>query len=103
MGRVDVRGMDAAKAYVERIGWELTGEQTTLNGVFYAVDDGELVLVHVTTRKTAERGSRELATSKVLRQVADRRGVRVDEISLLVISEDRALLRHNRAAYTHGN
>jgi len=109
------RGEDAAAAYLERAGMTLvernwrcaTGEIDII-----ALDDKTLVLCEVKTRKTTSKGTPEdsvtpakqrryarLAAAYVQHAGLENPEVRFDVITLLVIAEDRALLRHHRAAF----
>jgi putative endonuclease len=80
-----------------------------------ALDGDELVLCEVKTRTTAARGTPEeavslakqrrlvrLAEAYVTTQGIAPCSVRFDVITIRVLSEDRALLRHHRAAFTVG-
>ena len=110
------RGEDAAAAYLERIGctvvernWRCpTGEVDIV-----ALDGRTLVIVEVKTRKTSTAGTPEEAVSptkqrrlvRIARHYLAHAGledtdVRFDVIAIRPIAEDRALLRHHRAAFT---
>lgn len=107
------RGEDAAAAYLERVGvcvvernWRC--EQGAIDIV--AFDGDMLVMVAVKTRwstgRVVERSLSATAKRRVAQmanaylEYADLDGTpwRYDEVCLLVISEDRALLRHHRDA-----
>ena len=110
------RGEDAAAAYLERIGltivernWRCTSGEADI----VALDGPTLVIVEVKTRKSAAAGSPEEAVSatkqrrlvRVARHYLSHAGlenadVRFDVIAIRPIAEDRALLRHHRAAFT---
>jgi putative endonuclease len=81
-----------------------------------ALEGETLVLCEVKTRRSTKKGTPEDAvTPAKQRRYARLAGayvqhagvaetfVRFDVISLLVISEDRALLRHHRAAFVPGD
>lgn len=105
-----LRGEDAAAAYLERVGicvidrsWSCSAGTIDV----LAWESDTLVLVNVTTRrscKTSPDGVSEAAKRRVRRiakaylEYADLESVswRLDHIDILVIAEDRALLRHHR-------
>lgn len=105
------RGVEAATAYLGRIGLEVvalgyTSGRSTADII--ALDGGTLVAFDVTTRRTVRKGAQNdhltpTRTKTLLclaRDYAEDNGldlpVRADAITLLVIAEDRALLRHHR-------
>ena len=113
--RLGERGEDAAASYLERIGMTIvernwrcqTGEVDIV-----ALDGAEIVLVEVKTRKSTAKGTpeeaitpakqrryRKLAESYLQHAGGVEAPVRFDAIAILAISEDRALLRHHRAAF----
>lgn len=109
------RGEDAAAAYLERSGltivernWRCQSGEIDI----VALDGDTLVLVEVKTRKSAAKGSPEdaitpakqrryarLAAAYIQHAGLEGTAARFDVIALLVIAEDRALLRHHRAAF----
>ncbi len=109
------RGEDAATAYLERVGmtiiernWRCASGEVDI----IALDGDELVLCEVKTRRTSSKGSPDEAVtpakqrrySRLAAAYIQRAGlvdpaVRFDVISILVIAEDRALLRHHRGAF----
>lgn len=109
------RGEDAAAAYLERAGLTVVERNWRYkNGEIdiVALDGERLVLVEVKTRRTVAKGTPEdavthakqrrigrLAAAYVQQAGIDPVEVRFDVISILVIGEDRALLRHHRAAF----
>lgn len=109
------RGEDAAAAYLERMGMTLVERNwRTKSGEvdIVALDGDEVVLVEVKTRRTISAGTPEeavtpakqrrykrLAEAYLARTGSDDTRIRFDVISILVIAEDRALLRHMRAAF----
>lgn len=113
--RLGERGEDAAAAFLERAGMTIIERNWRChNGEIdiVALDDTTLVLCEVKTRRTRAKGSPEDAvTPAKQRRYARLAGaymqsagtgpmaVRFDVITLLVISDDRALLRHFRGAY----
>lgn len=110
------RGEDAAAAYLERIGltivdrnWRCTSGEADI----IALDGRTLVIVEVKTRRTSSAGTPEEAVSptkqrrlaRVARHYVAHAGledteVRFDVIAIRPIGDDRALLRHHRAAFT---
>lgn len=107
------RGEDAAAAYLERCGICVVERDWHCDaGVIdiIAFDGDVLVIVDVKTRRTASQGGSQAVSPAVTRRVrklaevyleyADLEDMawRYDRIELLVISEDRALLRHHRDA-----
>lgn len=114
--RLGQRGEDAACAYLERTGftivernWECPAGEIDI----VALDEETLVLIEVKTRKTVAKGTpeeaitaakqrryRKLAEAYVQHAGAADVAVRFDVITILVLGEDRALLRHHRAAFT---
>lgn len=113
--RLGERGEDAAASYLERCGmtiaernWRVPVGEVDL----VALDEGTLVLVEVKTRRTVAKGTpddavtpakqrkyRKLAQAYLQHAGLSETPVRFDVISILVIAEDRALLRHHRAAF----
>lgn len=112
------RGEDAAAAYLERAGicvierkWQC--EAGVIDVV--AWDGDTLIVVDVVTRRASRQGQAWEPTRARLRRVkrlvnayiqqADLNELtpwRYDRIDLLVISDDRALLRHHRDAISAG-
>ena len=102
-------------AFLERCGmtvvernWRCPGGEVDI----VALDDETLVLCEVKTRRTTAKGTPEesvtpakrrryarLAAAYLQHAGLDSVNVRFDVISLLVIADDRALLRHHRAAF----
>jgi len=109
------RGEDAAVAFLERTGvtivernWRCQSGEIDI----VALDGEILVLCEVKTRRTAAKGTPEeavtpakqrryarLAAAYVQAAGIDPVTVRFDVITLLVVAEDRALLRHYRSAF----
>jgi putative endonuclease len=113
--RLGERGEDAATAYLERAGLTVVERNWRCNSGeidIVALDADTVVLVEVKTRRSVKAGTPEEAVTPAKQRryaklaqaylqsagIADV-GVRFDVISLLVIAEDRALLRHHRAAF----
>lgn len=113
--RLGERGEDAAVAYLQRCGltivdrnWRCpTGEVDIV-----ALDGDVLVFCEVKTRKGVGKGTPEesvtpakqkrykrLASAYVQYAGVDPIEIRFDVVTLLVLAEDRALLRHHRAAF----
>ena len=113
--RLGDRGEAAAAAFLERAGmtvvernWRCPAGEIDI----VALDDEAIVLVEVKTRRTVGKGTPEEAVtpakqrrySKLAAAYLQSAGVsdvpvRFDVITLLVVAEDRALLRHHRAAF----
>lgn len=110
-----VRGEDAAAAYLERTGlqvvernWRCPAGEIDI----VALDGTVLVMCEVKTRRSESKGTPEEAVSAVKRKRLARLAaaylqyagleatpVRFDVVSIRIIAEDRALLRHHRAAF----
>jgi len=113
--RLGQRGEDAAAAFLERAGmtvvernWRCSAGEIDI----VALDGTTIVLVEVKTRRSVSKGTPEEAVTPAKRRryaklaaaYLQSAGVsdvplRFDVISLLVVAEDRALLRHHRAAF----
>lgn len=113
--RLGERGEDAAAAYLQRVGvtvvernWRCSHGEIDIVGL----EGQTVVLCEVKTRRTRAKGHPEEAVTPAKRRryarlaeayLQDSRlvgvSVRFDVIGLLVIAEDRALLRHHRAAF----
>lgn len=113
--QLKTRGEAAVAAYLDRQGfriaavrWECPAGRIDL----IAWDGLDLVLIDVVTRRapktdadvkpvsdTKKRRLKRIATSWLIANEACPRQVRFDVITLLVIAEDRALLRHLRSEY----
>ena len=112
------RGEEAAAAYLERVGFEVleTNWRTKAGEVDIVARDGDvLVLVEVKTRRTLSKGTPEDAVSASKQKRIGRLAaaylqgmesepgeVRFDVVTIYVLGEDRALLRHHRAAFVVG-
>lgn len=110
-----IKGEDAAVAFLERIGMPIVERNWSCkHGEVDAIArDGEaLVFIEVKTRNGVEKGTPEDAVTPAkqkryakiakayLATLADADvEVRFDVVTILVLSEDRALLRHHRAAF----
>lgn len=113
--RLGERGEDAAAAYLDRSGltvvernWRCPSGEIDI----VALDGEVLVLCEVKTRKGVGKGTPEeavtpakqkrykrLAAAYLQAEGLEQVEVRFDVITLLVLAEDRALLRHHRAAF----
>ena len=110
------RGEDAAAAYLERIGMTIVDRnwRCPSGEVDIVFLDGEtVVLCEVKTRTTDSKGTPEEAVTpqkqrrigRIARSYLADAGlepcpVRFDVVSIRVLAEDRALLRHHRAAFS---
>ena len=113
--RLGERGEDAAAAYLERIGvtvvqrnWRCQHGEIDIVGL----EGSTVVLCEVKTRTTRAKGNPEESITSAKRRRYSRLAeaylqesgltevsLRFDVIGLLVIAEDRALLRHHRGAF----
>lgn len=109
------RGEDAAAAFLERIGMTLVERNWRCQAGeidIVALDGQTVVLCEVKTRRTATKGTPEEAVTPAKRRRYaklaaaylqhlgdDCVAVRFDVITILVIAENRALLRHHRGAF----
>ena len=113
--RLGERGEDAAAAYLERIGmtvvernWRCPSGEVDI----VALDGNEIVLIEVKTRSsvakglpeeaitpTKQRRYRKIAAAYLQHAGTAEPGVRFDAITVLAVGDDRALLRHHRAAF----
>jgi len=110
------RGEDAAAAYLERIGFTIVDRNWRAKAGeidIVALDGSTLVLCEVKTRKTVRAGTPEeavtpakqrrykrLAEAYIQAAGVEPETTRFDVISILVIGDDRALLRHHRDAFS---
>lgn len=113
--RLGERGEEAAAAYLERAGMTIVERnwRCPAGEVDIVASDGpELVLCEVKTRRSTAKGAPEeaitpakqrryarLAAAYVQQTERGDQALRFDVISILVLSEERALLRHHRAAF----
>lgn len=111
-----MRGNEAAAAYLERVGFSVATVNWRCPAGKVAViawDGPELVLVDVTTRRAgamkADGKPMSQAKAKRLAKIAQAwiadngvslDQVRVDVVTIYVLAEDRALLRHHRGELT---
>lgn len=109
------RGEDAAVAYLERLGMSVV-DRNWRDGRgeldIVALDGQTLVICEVKTRTVDTHGTPEeavsvakqrrltrLAKSYISANALETCAVRFDVVSIAVISPERALLRHHRAAF----
>ncbi|MBN1193095.1 MAG: YraN family protein [Coriobacteriia bacterium] len=112
---IGVRGENAAAAYLERSGMQIV-DRNWRSGRgeldLVALDGDTLVVCEVKTRTTECRGTPEeavspakqrrltrLAEAYVAAAGLDTCSVRFDVITIRVLGDDRALLRHHRSAF----
>lgn len=109
------RGEDAAAAFLDRIGMTMVERnwRCAAGEIDIVALDGDVVaFCEVKTRRTIAKGTPEeavtpakqrryarLAAAYLQQAGLDCIDVRFDVITLLVLAEDRALLRHHRAAF----
>lgn len=117
--RLGERGEDAATAYLMRAGMSIVERNWRCDVGeidIIALDGDTLVFCEVKTRRTQSKGTPSDAVSGAKQRRYARLAaaylqsaglsdlpVRFDVVAILVISEDRALLRHHRAAFTVGS
>jgi putative endonuclease len=118
MDRTEVahRGEDAAAAFLERIGMHIESRnwRSPSGELDIVARDGDtLVFVEVKTRRSERAGTAEEAVSPSKQRRIERLAraylssaaqgfdgaVRFDVVAIRVIGDDRALLRHYRAAF----
>lgn len=112
-GSLKERGQQAAMAYLERVGLTVVEHPWRCDaGVIdvIALDGGTVVFVSVSTVKGVPDRGETGASSSMVRRVGriaetyitqagiEGRPWRFDRITLLVVAEDRALLRHHKDA-----
>ena len=113
---IGARGESAAAAYLERTGMQIVERNWRCQRGeidIVALDGDALVLCEVKTRTTPAKGTPEEAVSPAKQRKLVRLAeayitsagvepctVRFDVVSIRVLSDDRALLRHHRAAFT---
>jgi putative endonuclease len=110
------RGEDAAAAYLERVGLTIEARNWRCQAGeidIVARDGVEIVFVEVKTRRSERAGTAEEAVSAAKQRRVGRLAqaylretgepstlpVRFDVVAIKVLSADRALLRHYRAAF----
>lgn len=109
------RGEEAAAAFLERSGMTIVERNWRCKSgeIDIIMLDGEtLVLVEVKTRRTSAKGSPEEAVSPTKQKKLIRLAqayvahagiepteIRFDVIGIIPLAQDRALLRHHRAAF----
>lgn len=110
------RGEDAATAYLERIGYTIVHRNWRCpagEADIVALDGESVVIVEVKTRRSNRAGTPEEAVSptkqkrlgRVARHYLAESGLndsalRFDVVAIHPIADDRAVLRHHRAAFT---
>lgn len=110
------RGEDAAAAYLLRCGMRIVDRNWRCSAGeidIIALDADELVFVEVKTRRVTSAGTPEEAVSpskqkrlaRLARTYLAQTGltethVRFDVIAIQVVTQDRALLRHRREAFS---
>ena len=112
------RAIQAAERFVERRGYEVLGTKWTKDGLagcidLVAEDEGTVVFIDVTACDHSEGGFREGNLTREQFEVLAAAwlgenspegdiSVRFDRIDMIVVSEDRALLRHHISALSDG-
>lgn len=112
MEAIDTKAMKGIKDYLERRGFEILEERWAHGGDtidFIANEEDALVFISCQLRQNSgegfseealDRGSLERLAAAYLTEHLDSGdcAVRFDAVSMLVLGEDRALLRHHRNA-----
>ena len=104
------RGEEAAARFLQRNGYCFAGEADII-----AVNDEALVFVEVKTRRNADKGLPSEAVTRAKREKYERIAlayiqdhffgeavVRFDVVAIIVLSDDRAFIRHHLGAYSVG-
>ncbi|NTU88356.1 MAG: YraN family protein [Actinobacteria bacterium] len=113
------RGEEAAARYLERQEFEILERNWKCSygeADIIAREDEDIVFIEVKTRKGIEKGMPEDAVTPTKRDRYERIAasflennafvncfVRFDVIAILVVGENRALLRHHRGAFSSGD
>lgn len=111
-----MRGESAAAAFLERRGYDILERNWTCNwgeADIIARDDENLVFVEVKTRRDCDKGMPEEAVNAAKRERYEKIAiaflrdceivdvsVRFDVVSIVVIANDRALIRHHIGAFS---
>lgn len=109
MEAIDTKAMKGIKSYLERRGFDILEERWAHGGDFIASEEDDLVFISCQLRRNSgegfpeevlDRGSLERLAAAYLAEHLDSGDctVRFDLVSMLVLSDDRALLRHHRNA-----
>ncbi|WP_251179317.1 YraN family protein [Adlercreutzia agrestimuris] len=109
------RGEDAAARFLERRGYEIVARNWTCyagEADIIARDDDAVVFIEVKTRRNCDKGMPSEAVTREKRERYERIAleylkdcvisdapVRFDIVSIVVISDDRALVRHHINAF----
>lgn len=92
-----MRAYDAAKAYAERVGFQLVDDLEPPR-TFTALDGAELVLLTVRTRRTDAPNKERPVTKKDAATAREIGAARIDKVEMTLLAPDRAILRHHREA-----
>ena len=112
MEAIDAKAMKGIRGYLERRGFEILEESWAHGGDvidFIADEEGDLVFIGCRLRRNGgegfpeealDRGSLERLAEAYLAEHLDSTDctVRFDAVSMLVLGDSRALLRHHRNA-----
>ncbi len=112
------RGEEAAARFLARNGYTILERNWTCfagEADIIAVDDEALVFVEVKTRRNADKGLPSEAVTRAKREKYERialayiqdhffgeAAVRFDVVAIIVLSDDRAFIRHHLGAYSAG-
>lgn len=109
MKELQERAIEAAKRFIERRGMEIVdGDPEEIDNGFVAREDDTMIFVEVSASSSVERGLPSQKAGEDARRRRERQAaawlarfdagdlrVRFDNIALLVLGEDKALLRHH--------
>ncbi|WP_124061367.1 YraN family protein [Gordonibacter sp. Marseille-P4307] len=106
MEAIDTRAKKGIRVYLERRGFEILEEGWAHGGDFIARDEDELVFVHCQVTQNggegfpeedADRTALERLAAAYLAEHLDSEDIRIrfDVVSMLIVGESRALLRHH--------
>jgi putative endonuclease len=109
---INEKVLKAIEAYLERNGFEIidrSWEHGSEKVDFVTLDDGEMVFINTSVRDDREKGFPEEVSDRekfeklalaYLKEHSDRTDitVRFDFVSLVILGDSRALLRHHRNA-----
>lgn len=112
------RGEEAAARFLQRNGYAILERNWTCfagEADIIAVNDEALVFVEVKTRRNADKGLPSEAVTRAKREKYERIAlayiqdhffgeavVRFDVVAIIVLSDDRAFIRHHLGAYSAG-
>lgn len=112
METIEIKAMRGIKTFLERKGFEILEEGWTHGSDtvdFIAWDEGDLVFINCQVCRNCGEGfpeeklDRDALERVAIAYLADRQGaddcmVRFDLVSMMIVADDKALLRHHRNA-----